>query len=370
MRLFFGLLLLVIVQPATLACSCAGGGGPACYEAWTPYTSAVFLGKVTRITGIINLTVHFDVEDPLMGLTGKTVSIETARSGSACGYTFQAGKRYVVYAHKTGSTLYAGLCSRTRPAEYGQEDIQYFHSLGSTPPSSRIFGSLKKYTFDPDFKPKFQPSIMDHYRPPEEYYRAMVPLPGQQVVAKGPDGEHTTSVDKDGQWEISGLTPGEYTVSSDLPPNTEFVPYIWKVTVAPKGCGRVDIRAEASGHIVGQILTGTPASDWALLEVFVLRKEENDDLDVRHKFKYVYVNPNENQFDVGPLPPGHYILGLYLVKKVPTKNGHMLKDTPITFFPGVESISAAEIITLGEGTRVNAINIKLLREDLLPESGQ
>jgi hypothetical protein len=274
----------------------------------------------------------------------------------------------VVYARKSDGSFYTGLCTRTRPAEYGQENIDYFHSLPSLPPTSKIYGSLKKYTFDSDFKPKFQPSLMDHYRPPEEYYRAMVPLPGQDIVLKGPDGERRTSVDKDGQWEISGLVAGEYSISADLPPNTEFAPYRWNVTVAPKGCPRVDIRAQAGGHITGQILTGPSAPDWALLDVFVLRREDNKDFDVRDPFTYVYVKPNERKFDVGPLPPGHYILGVYLVKQVPVENGHALKDTPTTFFPGVEQISSAGIITLGEGTRVNSINLRLLREDLLPES--
>ncbi len=370
MRLFLASLFLLIAQPPVLACSCAGGGGPACYEAWSQNISAVFLGRVVRITGIRDLSVHFDIEDPLMGITGKTVTVQTPRGEAACGYNFETGKRYVVYAHKSSGSLSTGLCTRTRPAEYGQEDIEYFHSLTSLPPTSKIYGSLKEYTFDPDFKPKFQPSLMDHYRPPEEYYRAMVPLPGQDIVLKGPDGERRTSVDKDGQWEISGLVPGDYSISADLPPNTEFAPYRWKVTVAPKGCARVDVRAEASGHISGQIFTGTPAPDWALLEVFVLRREDNKDFDARHPFTYVYVNPNERKFDLGPLPPGHYILGVYLVKKVPVKNGHTLKDTPATFFPGVEQVSGAEIITLGEGTRVNSINVKLVREDLLPESEQ
>jgi hypothetical protein len=31
------------------ACSCAAGGGPACQEAWSKYTQAVFLGRVLAL---------------------------------------------------------------------------------------------------------------------------------------------------------------------------------------------------------------------------------------------------------------------------------------------------------------------------------
>lgn len=370
MKLLCTSLILLLSPIVVLGCSCGGGGGPACSEAWSESPATVFLGKVTAITGTSTHSVHFLIEDALLGRTEKTLTVQTPGSEAGCGYHFQRGKRYVVYAYKTGEQFQTGLCTHTRPAEYAEEDISYFHSLPALPPLSRIFGSLKKYTFDPNFKPKFQPSIMDHYRPSEEEYRAMIPLSGQSIVVKGADGEHRSRVDATGKWEISGLQPGEYSVTAGLPASMELLPYYWKVTVAPRGCAQVDIRAMAGGHISGHIVVGTPAPDWTLLTVFVLRKEDNPDLDVKRKFRDVNIHLDTSEFDLGPLPPGHYVLGVYLVKEVQLDDGYMLKDTFPTFYSDVEKLSDAKLITLEEGTKVAGIQLSLLNTVLPTESDE
>ena len=46
------------------------------------------------------------------------------------------------------------------------------------PSTVTIKGTAWKYTHDPNFKPKVQPSLMDHYRPQEQDYMAMAPESG------------------------------------------------------------------------------------------------------------------------------------------------------------------------------------------------
>ena len=66
--------------------------------------------------------------------------------------------------------------------KYAEEDIAYLRSLSTLPPVSTIFGTVWRYTHDPNFKPKFRPSLMDHYRPPEQDYLAME----RNIVGCGP----------------------------------------------------------------------------------------------------------------------------------------------------------------------------------------
>lgn len=79
--------------------------------------------------------------------------------------------------------------------------------------AARVYGTLKRYTYDPDFKPKFEPSIMDHYRPPEEEYRAMAPMSRTRVRVHASDGDHDALADKEGRWDVDGLPPGAYEIT-------------------------------------------------------------------------------------------------------------------------------------------------------------
>jgi hypothetical protein len=212
------------------------------------------------------------VEEGYRGVSSKKAEVYTASSSAACGFDFRKGERYLILASSTkDAQLTVSLCSATKPAVYATEDISYLRSRPSLKPTSTIQGSVWRYTHDPNFKPKFQPSLMDHYRPPEQDYMAMVPEPGVKVVATGQDGtEHVAAVDKEGNWRISNLSPGPYTVRAQANDATYVHPFFSKVEVAPRGCAKVDIRVESNGRVAGTLEHDTPESDWALLKVFAL----------------------------------------------------------------------------------------------------
>jgi hypothetical protein len=91
-------------------------------------------------------------------------------------------------------------------------------------------------TFDPNFKPKFEPSIMDHYRPPEEKYRAMTPMEGVRIRVRAADGEHQAAVDGSGTWNVEGLPAGPYEISVELPKNLLLFPSAgMREELSPKG---------------------------------------------------------------------------------------------------------------------------------------
>jgi hypothetical protein len=67
------MVLLGGMSSIAYACSCAAGGGPACEEAWSKYTQAVFLGKVLGIhTSLFHWTekvVELEVEEAYLGVS-------------------------------------------------------------------------------------------------------------------------------------------------------------------------------------------------------------------------------------------------------------------------------------------------------------
>ena len=197
-RFWTVLALTLFLSGNALACWCLEGGGPACQEAWKTGVDAIFLGRVVKIdqipsdlempAGAASMTstgksnrVTFEVEEAYRGDSSKTLQVLTSAEEAGCGYPFESGERYLVFGARHEKQLMVSLCSATRPAKFATADLAYLRSLSALPEDSRVYGTLMRYTFDLNFKPKFEPSIMDHSRPSEEEYRA------------GPDGRNTHS---------------------------------------------------------------------------------------------------------------------------------------------------------------------------------
>jgi len=375
-RLAF-LLLLCGTSNLAHACSCPVRG-PACQEAWSKYTQAVFLGKVLEIhsaSGLLGALflhkephreIELEIEEPYLGVSGQHVVVYTAWSGPACGFHFVEGKRYVVYASKEDGRLYVSMCSHTQLAKYAQDEIPYLRSLPSLPATSSIIGNLWKYTHDPNFKPKFEPSLMDHYRPPEQEYRAMAPLPGTRITAVGRDGEeHSTVVEQDGNWRISGLAPGDYSVAAQLDDSMYVYPFSRDVSLVPKGCAQVNIRTELNGRIAGQLSHAQKDDSWVWIELVALSAEKPD---LRHPVLEIHLQPDQTDFELAPLPPGKYILGAYLSKKVQLDaNAHTFRDTAPTFYPGVPDVQSASPIAVGAGQKRSGFSFRMLDLDFMSD---
>lgn len=127
----FGMLVLTLVSTITAptsACSCIRPPeAPIALAAST----AVFLGKVTAIErGKNSLQVTIEVDRAWKGITTKTVNISTAENGAACGYHFEIGKSYLIYAHgdkpKEGEQpkLSTNICTRTCHIDQAADDLK------------------------------------------------------------------------------------------------------------------------------------------------------------------------------------------------------------------------------------------------------
>lgn len=108
--------------PEAFACSCTQPRPPS--ETFEQST-AVFAGKVTSIkSGDYSKTVQFDVEMAWKGISETPVTLTTAGSGASCGYEFEEGVGYLVYAYGKES-LETGMCGRTQPFVDAYQDLAY-----------------------------------------------------------------------------------------------------------------------------------------------------------------------------------------------------------------------------------------------------
>jgi hypothetical protein len=118
-------LLLVFGAHAsnTLACSCMMPGTP--LES-LEQSSAVFAGTVSSVepSSDLNIKVTFAVTESWKGATTTPLVISTGKDSAMCGFNFEQGKTYLVYAYDNeDGGLSAGLCSRTHEIVPNDEDI-------------------------------------------------------------------------------------------------------------------------------------------------------------------------------------------------------------------------------------------------------
>ncbi len=108
------------------ACSCA----PLSFEDQRAEAAAIFEGRVEQIVSDEDgtLSVAFHVTQAWRGVAQERIEVSTASSGAACGFTFEVGQHYLVYATSPESTLRVSLCSRTARMDDASEDRQLLGS--------------------------------------------------------------------------------------------------------------------------------------------------------------------------------------------------------------------------------------------------
>ncbi|MBP1994394.1 hypothetical protein [Paenibacillus eucommiae] len=123
---------MAIFSPApAYACSCAM---PQTVEAQFNHSEAVFAGRVIEVKedrslgGRISKSALFELSQIWKGGSESQLIIQTGSGGGDCGYNFEEGKDYLVYAHP--STMYSDkealvtiICDRTNVIDQAQEDL-------------------------------------------------------------------------------------------------------------------------------------------------------------------------------------------------------------------------------------------------------
>lgn len=110
--------LSLVNAPSAAACSCIepGSVGESLNDA-----QAVFVGTVVEIEKSEGSV--WSTDDPMKvtlaiskfwkGSMGQTVTVTTSRESASCGFPFEEGVEYLVYAYGEMDDLHVGLCGRT-----------------------------------------------------------------------------------------------------------------------------------------------------------------------------------------------------------------------------------------------------------------
>ncbi len=97
------------------------------------YSSEIFSGEVIDITAVDEgtLAVKIKVNKKWKGKFAKEITLKTAKDSSMCGYTFEVGKKYLVYASGAKNNISVNNCSRT--TIFGdKQEIKFLDKLKKT----------------------------------------------------------------------------------------------------------------------------------------------------------------------------------------------------------------------------------------------
>jgi Tissue inhibitor of metalloproteinase len=225
-RIFAFLPCLLFVDEVQ-ACSCAPSGPP-CQAFWQ--ADAVFIATVksksvvtTPAHGEMSSTqqlvsVRFLVDEVYRGLLGGSdVEVITGTGGADCGFNFEKGRRYLVYAQEHQNKLRTGICSRTRLLTDAKKDLLYFQYLPPEGSGASIFVKVVRRSS-----------------------QGVVPVQGVKVIAEGPDKSFDGRTDGSGQYEFKHLPPGKYKVKSYVAQSSESLSQT-ELTLADRSCGEVEL---------------------------------------------------------------------------------------------------------------------------------
>lgn len=334
---------LLSLAPASVSgCTCVPTPPP-CAALWE--SDAVFTGIVHEIesrsddTGFVRNRVKFTAVEFWHGDQSSVVDVLTGRGGGDCGYRFEIGQRYVVYANRTESSggLVTSICHRTRPISEAAEDLAYFASLASAPRGGTIYGSVERRR-----RPRGGETTSTRER-----------LRGVKVTIANESTTVTAVTDEEGRYRAEGLTPGAHSVRVSAE-NTFSFPagdslHVVTVNVADRGCAEANLVLLSVMEVRGRVVThdGDPAAK-VLVE---LLPDEGSRESVEPSFDYT---DEHGRFEIEPSSAGAYVLGVN-VTRVPDV------ERPIapTYYPAAPERADAEVIRIDEGEILEGYSLRL-----------
>ena len=196
-----GLWLLLDSSGQALACSCAGPADSLCRL--MPINLA-FVGTPTAVADVLRdgwpaRKFTFRIQESFSSVEGPFVDVFSDKS--TCGVDFVVGKSYLVDALKDGrGTITVSLCSLTRSAARGVEEIAILRRIAARQPLLGILGRLVEFLPRPRF---LDPEVLQ-------------PLPDVALEILGGPTTRRMSTDSDGRFAVWDLPRGVYRVRVDL----------------------------------------------------------------------------------------------------------------------------------------------------------
>ncbi|MBZ5568000.1 MAG: carboxypeptidase regulatory-like domain-containing protein [Acidobacteriia bacterium] len=345
-RLVLTAALVLLDVAMAWACSCTTPG-PACQAFW--HTDVVFIGEVTAIETttvpmdvmaksyqVPQKEVHFRVVRSYRGNVGAEATVHTGLGGGDCGYKFELGHSYLVYASQRDGDIRTGICSRTAEAEKAADDIAWLDSLPSLAKSATALGTVTTQIVK------------------DQAYKRQ-PMPGVGITVTDTSGQVTrTTTDAGGAYSVTGLAAGEYSVAAILPDGFVSSGSPRKINLHEQGCAQVSFYAAPNGTIRGRVLD---AEGQGVKGMPVALNFLEDPYQIRDR-KYLTTNriattAANGEYEFDTLLPGNYIV---IANQFGATKEHPF---PRLLYPGVEDPVNASPVSIGFATGAHDIDFRL-----------
>jgi hypothetical protein len=158
-------------------------------------------------------------------------TLEVWTDGGDCGYDFQEGETYLVYADEDEETdsINTSVCYRNRRLSDAGDDLAYlFFFQNGGDESARLEGFVTAN--------EFYQRDLDKAHDPE---KVKLPAPGVILELNSGQGRRYTESDRDGRFVFDGLAGGEYSVSvfdAGYPEPVKLLAGPARIEVEKKGC--------------------------------------------------------------------------------------------------------------------------------------
>lgn len=240
--------------------------------------------------------MSFTIQSTFKGrIPGTEVEVRTGTGGGDCGYHFETGQQYLVYAWtREDGTLSTSICSRTRPLSEAGEDLQYFQNIPGPNSGANIQVNVVRYEVALQETGEFK----------------VVPLKKIKITAVIDNQSFDGLTDENGKLELTGLPPGKYKVKADISssPNSYNTT---EVELTDRGCAGVNFFERLDGSLSGRIVDGNGnALSGARIDLLVL----TDSAQETSAGRWGFTN-DSGDYLLRNVPPGTYILGVNLLAK-------------------------------------------------------
>lgn len=364
------------------ACSCVRPAPPVASYKTTPI---VFIGTVKSIQEDIVKAPHFgterafrtglvaylDVDEALKGIDEKQATVFTGGGGGDCGFPFQVGEKYLIFAYPAakpdadnviaatvignpnppakkaivGAAMSTNICSLTGNLKTVTDALEMIHAFREGKPAARIYGGVYEYAYD--FDGGISPNFVGV-------------MPGLTVVAEGEKGRFEAKTDEIGSFSIKNLPPGKYTLKFLLPP-THTTLWDWESSFpvelkSSEDSAEMRLSVQLQATISGKILDwqGKPVGGDVQLSLIPVEAANKPIAEVPHRSEYTKRNGN---YVFTGVKPGKYILGVN-VAEAPARN----TPYPKTYFPSTSDAAKAKVIEIAIGQKITNIDLKMPKQ--------
>jgi hypothetical protein len=282
-----------------------------------------------------SVKVTLSVSERFRGDSGNSLVVRTESGTEACGYPFEIGHEYLVFANEFHGNLTVTTCSATQPAKMAVSTIQQLRTLRDGTVLQGIFGSAVTH-----------PTVWS-----QAGWEHVQPVPGLTVTAQSERGEYRTQTADNGSYEFRGQPIGPYQLSIEPPAGRVA---LWTGGADHVGVGvnagqsdacPVNFEIYYDGRISGTVIGPDERPRSGSITAWSAGPEKPDAVPVETQVKNGY-------FEIPRLWPGRYRLVFQ-----PNTDGR--SSTLAIYYPGTQVESEAALIELGEGTHVGGLRFTI-----------